>query len=85
MAVQIFYAGDETLLWIGFDMTTYSVLESEGEISVCVSAYGGAGNEVFEIYIYPVNITTQGTCITQLYLPSTLMTYMYTSKVFMHW
>ena len=74
------YAGDENILRIGFDMTAYSVMESEGELSVCVSAYGGAGNEVFEIYMYPRDVTTQGRCIVELYLLSTLMTYMHISK-----
>ena len=60
---KICYVGDETLLWIGFDMTAYSVVESDEEISVCVSAYGGVGTEVFGVYIYPQDVTTQGICI----------------------
>lgn len=77
------YADTANILRIGFDMTAYTVMESEEEISVCVSTYGGAGNEVFEVYIYPRDVTTQGIHIAELYLPHILM--MHITKLFVHW
>ena len=67
-------------------MTAYSVVESDEEISVCMSAYGGAGTEVFEVYIYPRDVTTQGICIVDLYLPSTLIMHIHNNlRMFMNW
>ena len=37
------------------------MLESEGEVSVCVTADRGDGSEVFILGIDSINITTQGT------------------------
>ena len=46
--------------YIGFEKTTYSVLESDGMVNVCLTVDRGDGTEEFEVYLYIANLTTQG-------------------------
>ena len=46
--------------YVGFEVTTYSVLESDGMVNVCLTVDRGDGTEEFWFYLYIVNITTQG-------------------------
>lgn len=57
---MFFATGDETVLSIGFEISAYTVMENEEEVSVCLSADGGIGTEVFEVYMWPLDISTQG-------------------------
>ena len=38
----------------------YSVVESDEEVSICVTAGGGDGSEVFRLSLVLTDITTQG-------------------------
>ena len=44
----------------GFESSTYSVMESEGVVSVCVTADRGDGSEVYTITLSIIIFTTQG-------------------------
>ena len=46
--------------YVGFEDTTYSVLESDGMVNVCLTVDRGDGTEEFEVYLYIANLTTQG-------------------------
>ena len=46
--------------YVGFKDTTYSVVESDGMVNVCLTVDRGDGTEEFEVYLYIANITNQG-------------------------
>ena len=45
----------------GFESSSYSVIESEGVVSVCLTADRGDGSEVYTVTLSYINVTTQGT------------------------
>ena len=44
----------------GFESSSYSVIESEGVVSVCLTADRGDGSEVYTVTLSYINVTTQG-------------------------
>ena len=48
---------------IGLESSSYSVLESDGVVTVCVTADRGDGSEVYTADLSSINITTQGITI----------------------
>ena len=44
----------------GLESSSYSVLESDGVVTVCVTADRGDGSEVYTATLSSINITTQG-------------------------
>ena len=49
---------------IGLESSSYSVLESDGVVTICVTADRGNGSEVYTATLSSVNITTQGITIS---------------------
>ena len=49
-----------TAAYVGFENTSYSVLESDGVVTVCLSVDRGDGTEEFYMYLFIANLTTQG-------------------------
>ena len=45
---------------IGLESSSYSVLESDGVVTICVTADRGDGSEVYTATLSSINITTQG-------------------------
>ena len=46
--------------WFGLERSSYTVVESDGVVSVCVTADRGDGTEVHSVSLLTINITTQG-------------------------
>ena len=44
----------------GLERSSYSVVESDGVVSVCVTADRGDGSEIYTATLSTVDITTQG-------------------------
>ena len=44
----------------GLERSSYSVVESDGVVSVCVTADRGDGSEIYTATLSTINITTQG-------------------------
>ena len=44
----------------GLERSSYSVVESDGVVSVCVTADCGDGSEIYTATLSTVDITTQG-------------------------
>ena len=58
----------------GLEMSSYSVLESDEVVTVCVTADRGDGSEVYTLSLTSINVTTQGMsmllyieCLFQVY------------------
>ena len=49
-----------TAFRFGLERSTYSVVESDGVVSVCVTADRGDGSEIYTATLSTINITTQG-------------------------
>ena len=49
-----------TAAYVGFENTSYSVLESDGMVTVCLTVDRGDGTEEFTLNLRIVNLTTQG-------------------------
>ena len=49
---------------IGLESSSYSVLESDGVVTICVTADRGDGSEVCTATLSSINITTQGITIS---------------------
>ena len=45
----------------GFESSSYSVIESEGVVNVCLTADRGDGSDVYTVTLSYINVTTQGT------------------------
>ena len=48
----------------GLERSSYSVVESDAVVSVCVTAGRGDGSEVYTATLSSVNISTQGIAVT---------------------
>ena len=61
----IFCKNCVTAAYVGFENTAYSVLESDGVVTVCLTVDRGDGWEQFYMYLFSADLTTQGwiTCI----------------------
>ena len=46
--------------YVRFENTSYSVLESDGMVNVCLTVDRSDGTEEFEVYLIISNLTTQG-------------------------
>jgi hypothetical protein len=51
---------DNEAFRIGLERSSYSVLESEGAVTVCVTADRGDGSEVYSVTLSTINVTTEG-------------------------
>ena len=49
-----------TAFRFGFEQSSYSVIESDEEVSVCVTGDRGDGSEMYTLSLTSINVTTQG-------------------------
>ena len=64
----------------GLERSSYSVVESDAVVSVCVTAGRGDGSEVYTATLSSVNISTQGIAVTLS--KASLLLYMLLLKVY---
>ena len=58
-----------TAAYVGFEKTSYSVLESDGVVTVCLTVDRGDGTEEFYLYLFIANLTTQGLIMCFFLMP----------------
>ena len=47
----------------GFEQSSYSVIESDEEVSLCVTGDRGDGSEMYTLSLTSINVTTQGIAV----------------------
>ena len=68
----------------GLERSSYSVLESDGVVTVCVTADRGDGSEVYTATLSSINITTQGIKIEHI-LQYVILHYLKVWLIMGHW